>query len=238
MNGTSGFQEVRSSPSRSPSYRLLDEQQHQFGTGSWHFLHTHDPTALSQASAQSEKSLLTIFSSSVEKANGRGVGPGIQGIGLSDGAVQVKRVHVKRGGSQMKTGTFFLLASLMLVGLLLAAGSAAAWSGTDAHFATSGNCASHVTEPTHTFVGSSFTFNLCRANSQATKWRVQMLNYLSQPITTCSNITPPSQLTAVSTPLTFTCTGLLLNKTTQAKVFWVVGASSEMQHTDNFKRTQ
>ena len=35
MNGTSGFQEVRSSPSRSPSYRLLDEQQPQFGKSSW-----------------------------------------------------------------------------------------------------------------------------------------------------------------------------------------------------------
>ena len=38
MNGTSGFQEVRSSPSRSPSYRyrFLHEQRHRFGTGAWH----------------------------------------------------------------------------------------------------------------------------------------------------------------------------------------------------------
>jgi filamentous hemagglutinin family protein len=37
MNGTSGIQEVRSSLSRSPSYRyhFLHEQRHQFGTGSW-----------------------------------------------------------------------------------------------------------------------------------------------------------------------------------------------------------
>jgi hypothetical protein len=137
----------------------------------------------------------------------------------------------------MKTGTYFLLASLMLLGLLLAAGSAAAWSGTDAHYATTNSCNTHVTEPTQTFVGGSFTFNLCQANSQATKWRVQMLNYLNQPITTCTP-TPPSVLTNVSTPLTFNCTGLLLNKTTQAKVFWKVGTSSEMQHTDYFKRIQ
>ena len=135
----------------------------------------------------------------------------------------------------MKTGTYFLLASLMLVGLLLAAGSAAALSGTFPHYATAGNCANHVTEPTHTFTGGSFTFILCQGNSQATKWRVQMLNYLNQPITTCTP-TPPSQLTNVVSPLTFTCTGLLLNKITQAKVFWKVGTSSEMQHTDNFKR--
>ena len=34
MNGTSGFQEVRSNTSRSPSSRFLQEQRHQFGTGS------------------------------------------------------------------------------------------------------------------------------------------------------------------------------------------------------------
>ena len=33
MNGTSGFQEVQSSTSRSSSYRFQHEQWHQFGTG-------------------------------------------------------------------------------------------------------------------------------------------------------------------------------------------------------------
>ncbi len=47
MNGTSGFREVRSSTSRSPTNRLLHEQRHQFGTGSWHLLRTHDLIALS-----------------------------------------------------------------------------------------------------------------------------------------------------------------------------------------------
>ena len=42
MNGTSGFQVVLSSTSRSPSYRFLQEQQPQFGTGAWHILLTHD----------------------------------------------------------------------------------------------------------------------------------------------------------------------------------------------------
>jgi len=81
MKGTSGFQEVRSSTSRSPAYRLLQEQQHQFGTSSWHFLHTHDLIARStgistkhetvpdtvfmpQTSAQSKKRFLTLFSCS------------------------------------------------------------------------------------------------------------------------------------------------------------------------------
>jgi len=34
MNGTSGFQEVRSSHSRSPSYRFLHEQRHRSDTDS------------------------------------------------------------------------------------------------------------------------------------------------------------------------------------------------------------
>ena len=42
MNGTSGFQEVRASRSRSPSCGFLHEQQHQFGEGAWHLLNTHD----------------------------------------------------------------------------------------------------------------------------------------------------------------------------------------------------
>ena len=38
MNGTSGFQEVRSSIFRSPSSRSLHEQRHQCEAGSWHVL--------------------------------------------------------------------------------------------------------------------------------------------------------------------------------------------------------
>ena len=48
MNGASGFQEVRSSTSRSPSYRLLHEQQHRFGTDTWHLLRTQDLIARSR----------------------------------------------------------------------------------------------------------------------------------------------------------------------------------------------
>ena len=46
MPGTSGFQAVWASPSRSPSYRLLDVQRHRFGTGAWHLIHIHDLIAL------------------------------------------------------------------------------------------------------------------------------------------------------------------------------------------------
>ena len=42
MNGTSGFQEVRSSIFRSPSSRSLHEQRHQCEAGSWHVLRTKE----------------------------------------------------------------------------------------------------------------------------------------------------------------------------------------------------
>ena len=44
MNGTSGFQGVRSATSRSPANRFLHEQRQQFRTGAWNVLHTlHTP---------------------------------------------------------------------------------------------------------------------------------------------------------------------------------------------------
>ena len=48
MNGTSGFQEVRSLTSRSPSSRFQHEQWHQFRTGALHPFHTHDLIARSR----------------------------------------------------------------------------------------------------------------------------------------------------------------------------------------------
>jgi hypothetical protein len=56
MNGTSGFQEVRSSTSRLQSNRFLREQRHRFETGSWQLLRTHDLIAFSAGiSAKREK---------------------------------------------------------------------------------------------------------------------------------------------------------------------------------------
>ena len=56
MNGTSGFEESRSSPSRSPS----PEQRHRLGTGAWHLLHTHHLSALfTDTSAKREKAATT-----------------------------------------------------------------------------------------------------------------------------------------------------------------------------------
>ena len=62
MNGTSGFQEVRASRSRSPSCGFLHEQQHQFGEGAWHLLNTHDLIApFKGISTKREKVPDTVF---------------------------------------------------------------------------------------------------------------------------------------------------------------------------------
>ena len=69
MNGTSGFQEGRSSTSRSSTNRLLHEQQHQFDTGFWHLFPTHDLAVSPQASVRSEKKFLTSFSVDTKPEN-------------------------------------------------------------------------------------------------------------------------------------------------------------------------
>ena len=62
MNGTSGFQEVRSSTSRSSANRLLHEQRHQFETGFWHLPYIHNHTALfTRVSTKLAKVPHTIF---------------------------------------------------------------------------------------------------------------------------------------------------------------------------------
>jgi len=63
MNGTSGFQEERSSTSRSPWSRLLHEQRHRFGTGACRLLRTHNLIALSKriSTKRENHSYLTPF---------------------------------------------------------------------------------------------------------------------------------------------------------------------------------
>ena len=47
MNGTSGFQDMRSSTSRSSINWFLHEQRHRYGTGAWRLFDTHDAIASS-----------------------------------------------------------------------------------------------------------------------------------------------------------------------------------------------
>ncbi len=63
MNGTSGFQEVRSSTSRSSTNRMLREQRHQFGKGFWSLLRAHDLTTSRGIDTKQAKVVHTISAS-------------------------------------------------------------------------------------------------------------------------------------------------------------------------------
>ena len=66
MNGTLGFQEVRSATSQSPSNQLVHEQRHQFGTGFWNLFHAHDVNACSTGiSTRREWLLAPLFCTSL-----------------------------------------------------------------------------------------------------------------------------------------------------------------------------
>ena len=62
MCGTLGFQYMRSSTSRSPSYRFLQEQRHRLGTDASRLFQNHDLIALSNRTEQREGRFLTPFS--------------------------------------------------------------------------------------------------------------------------------------------------------------------------------
>jgi hypothetical protein len=75
MNGTSGFQARQSSTPDHHTYRFLHEQQPQFGTGSWHLHHTHDPIAPSTdiiSSQENTRDTIFMLSSSPYARTGRG----------------------------------------------------------------------------------------------------------------------------------------------------------------------
>ena len=63
MNGTSGFQDVRSTTSRSPTNRLLREQGYRSGKDAWELLHTHNRIALSIGTSTNQETVPdTVFS--------------------------------------------------------------------------------------------------------------------------------------------------------------------------------
>jgi hypothetical protein len=58
MNGTSGFQEVRSFFSRSTSYRFLQEQRHRITTSHWSFFRNEKVPAPSTGSSVERETAL------------------------------------------------------------------------------------------------------------------------------------------------------------------------------------
>ena len=106
----------------------------------------------------------------------------------------------------MKAGSFFLVAILMavVVSFFLTASPASAFNN-DAmpHYGDANPCSNggHMVNNTHVGAGS-YTFRLCRAYSQAIKWRAQLIDVVTLvPLTTCSLAWENAQ-----TERTFTCT--------------------------------
>jgi hypothetical protein len=127
----------------------------------------------------------------------------------------------------MKTETYFLLASLMLVSLLFDVGSAAALD-TNAHAAANNSCTGHLPSS----IPANYTFSFCRFGSQATKMKAEIRNQYNKPITAC---TPNPTGWQQTDKVTITCNGLPTG-TIKAKVFWYVGNSPQMEHPDTTKR--
>jgi hypothetical protein len=127
----------------------------------------------------------------------------------------------------MKTGTYFLLASLMLVSLLFDAGPAAALD-TNAHAAANNSCNGHL--PSN--IPANYTFSFCRFGSKATKMKAEIRDYYNGYIAAC---TPNPTVWQQTDRITITCNGLKAG-TIKTKVFWYVGGSQQMEHPDTTKR--
>lgn len=101
----------------------------------------------------------------------------------------------------MKTSTYLLLTSLMVVGLLLNAGPALAWpSDNMPHVGQTSACIAHLPSGTH--LGATYTFRLCVGNSQATTWSATVIRQNGTPLTGCGLDNQPVSVN------NFTCTGI------------------------------
>src|SRR5438445_7005170 len=126
---------------------------------------------------------------------------------------------------------YCLAVSGMLAVLLLSVHPAAAFSDTKPHFATTSACTTHVNTP-QLFSGPTYTFNLCKAASQATGWSAVFLDKNNNSIAGCSIAwTSPSP-----TEISITCPSLPLGTIT-AQITWVVGSSGYMYHYDKYYRS-
>ncbi len=126
----------------------------------------------------------------------------------------------------MKAGSYFLVATLIVVGLFLTASPASAWNDAMPHYGN-GGCSSHMLNPTH--VGhASFRFYLCKASSQATSWTAYLTNKQSGiTLSGCgvTSITVPDN--GIST---FDCT--VPTGVYTATISYTVPGSSPFPHVD------
>ena len=125
----------------------------------------------------------------------------------------------------MKASTYLVVAGLMVVGVLSISSPASAWSDTMAHYGSSSACSGHMVNPTHTG-GTTYTFTLCVANSQATSWSASLIN--SQTFVAIPNCGLTNAPVATKQ---FTCTGMPAGSYIARVKYYVPGDSTGTDHT-------
>ena len=130
----------------------------------------------------------------------------------------------------MRKGSYFLVATLMVVGLLLTAGTASAWpNSTMPHFGKSQTDCSedHMIPGTH--VGASYTFVLCKANSQANTWGASIKKIGGSTVCSLSMQAVPADGKKL-----LPCSGIPTGTYTATIWYTVPGDSTEYTQTDQF----
>jgi len=130
----------------------------------------------------------------------------------------------------MKISVYHFFPGLMAVGLLLTADPASAWpDNTMPHYGkTQNNCANdHMISGTH--VGASYTFTMCKANSQASIWGAS-IKRVGGP-TVCS---APMQAVPGNGTRTFLCSSIPAGTYTATIWYTVPNDLTQYSQTDQF----
>jgi hypothetical protein len=165
---------------------------------------------LRQPSAHSEKRFLTPFSD-----------PEHYFQNPKEIPVKPAATHLNQGWCEMKSESYFFVATLMVVGFFFTSSPAdSAWPDAMPSYGSSGSpCTSavHMVDKTH--IGTAYTFTVCRALSNASEWKVQLINTGTlQPLAGCGL---PQQ--AAVDEKTFSCTGIPAGTYLASIKYWVPG---------------
>lgn len=131
----------------------------------------------------------------------------------------------------MKAGNCFLVATLMVVGLLLTVGTASAWPDSVMPHYGKGqtDCSQgHMINGTH--IGASYTFVMCKANSQANTWGAS-IKKIGGP-TVCSL---PMQAVPAGGKKLLLCNAIPTPGTYTATIWYTVpGDGTQYSQTDQY----
>lgn len=153
------------------------------------------------------------------------------GYDLTNHIINANAVHAKRGGLEMKIGSSFLIATLMVVGLLVTAGPASAWSDSMPHYGDS-TCTTHMPPGSSgQHLGTSYTFTMCRANSTADTWGASIIKKGITSTTICSVAMHSVPVNGIDS---FPCSPIPTGVYTAVIQYTVPGDQTPYTHTDGY----